>query len=204
MMMRYTQQPLADTRPVSRWRWRQVLAIALAMLGLPAAAASEAAALAAVRDGEAVILMRHAHAAVGADAGSPVDCAADGHLSERGRNQAQAVGKRLREIGIEQALVRSSRACHALETAAALDIGPVEALPALDSIATDRLQAKPRTRTVRAYINDGHPAPLLLVTHEANITRLAGVYPREAEMVIVARPLGTPARVLARIRVESD
>ncbi|MFB8829019.1 hypothetical protein ACE0DR_05770 [Azotobacter sp. CWF10] len=44
-----------------------------------------------------------------------------------------------------------------------------------------------------------HGAPLVLVSHQVNITALSGVYPASGEGLILALPLTVPARVLARI-----
>jgi phosphohistidine phosphatase SixA len=163
-------------------------------------ALADEAAWAALRQG-GVAVMRHALAP---GTGDPPDfdlesCASQRGLSEEGRAQAQRAGDAFRQHGIAAARVLSSRWCRARETAELLALGPVEVLPDLDSFFGDVATAAEQTRDLRAFIARA-PAdrPLILVTHQVNITALTGVVPGSGEVVVLERaPSGF--RVVGRI-----
>lgn len=165
-----------------------VLVCLLWLSALPAATADEAL-WAALRDGGHVALMRHALAPGGGDPeGFRVDdCSTQRNLSDAGREQARATGARFRAHGIERAVVHSSRWCRCLETARLLGLGPVTPFAALDSLFSDRSLEPARSAAVRALIRAHvHAAPpLVLVTHQANITPLSAVYPGSGEIVVL-------------------
>lgn len=171
------------------------------VLLMPAAKAQEEAqALAALRLGEAVALIRHATAP---GTGDPAefrlgDCSTQRNLSEEGRTQARALGERLREAGILEAQVYSSQWCRCLETAELLGLGEVEPLPILNSFFGDRQRGPSQTEALRRLIaeeDDGPPR--ILVTHQVNITELTKVVPRSGELVLVSAE--KPAQVLGRL-----
>ncbi len=168
---------------------------------LPAARADEAL-WAALRGGGHVALMRHALAPGGGDpAGFRVDdCSTQRNLSAAGREQARATGERFRAHGIERAAVHSSRWCRCLETARLLGLGPVTPFAALDSLFSARDQEPARSAAVRALIraHDRSGPPLVLVTHQANITPLSGIHPGSGEMVVL-RVDGDEITVAGRI-----
>ncbi len=147
---------------------------------------------ASLRDGAAVAIMRHALAP---GTGDPADftlgdCTTQRNLSDEGRAQAAAIGARLRAQGIEAARVFSSRWCRCLETARLLGLGEVEPLPPLDSFFRDRARGPAQTEALREFLSR-LPAgpPVVLVSHQVNITALTGVYPQSGEIVLV-RPDG--------------
>ncbi len=136
-----------------------------------------------------VIMLRHAHApGTGDPAGFDL---ADGrtqrNLAERGRAQARELGRRLRAAGLADAQVFTSEWHRCRETAALLALGPVETLPALNSFFArpgerDRLMA-----ALRDWLRTRPPdaAPVVLVTHQVNITALTGHYPAEGSGVVL-------------------
>lgn len=146
----------------------------------------------AIGRGEAVAMIRHALAP---GTGDPTrfridDCSTQRNLSERGRAQAQAIGARFRANGIDRALVRSSQWCRCLETAELLDLGPVEPMPALNSFFGRRDEGPDQTAALRRYLSAREEKrPLVLVTHQVNITALTGVFPASGEIVVI-RPAG--------------
>lgn len=155
----------------------------------PALAADDQAALwQAIRSGEAAALMRHA---IAPGTGDPAtfridDCATQRTLSENGRAQARAIGARFRANGVAAAEVRSSRWCRCLETAELLGLGPVLAMPALNSFFGDREEGPDQTAALRRYLGAwAGERPLVLVTHQVNVTALTGVYPASGEVVVV-------------------
>ena len=173
------------------------------LLALPALAqADEGQLLAALREGRAVALLRHAPApGTGDPAGFRLrDCATQRNLSAEGRAQARATGARLRAAGITRARVYSSQWCRCLETARLLDLGAVTGLPALNSFFGDRARGPQQTAALAAFLRDRPPgAPLILVTHQVNITAFTNGFMRSGEIVLVALPLAAEPEVLGRI-----
>ena len=172
------------------------------LLALPALAhADEAPLLAALREGRAVALMRHAAAPGTGDPASfrLGDCSTQRNLSEEGRAQARATGARLRAAGITRARVYSSQWCRCLETAGLLGLGAVNELPALNSFFGDPAQRAAQTAALSVFLRERPPgAPLILVTHQVNITAFTDAFPRSGEIVLVTLPLGEPPEVLGR------
>jgi phosphohistidine phosphatase SixA len=170
------------------------IAVALAALaGLSAAGAataSEALLWEAIRSGGHVVLLRHALAP---GTGDPTDfrvedCATQRNLSDTGRDQARRIGARLAANGVGEAAVFSSQWCRCLETAKLLGVGPVSELALLNSFFRDYQRAGAQTQRLGAWLAARDlNQPLLLVTHQVNITALTNVYPRSGEMVIVRR-----------------
>lgn len=149
-------------------------------------------------------LMRHARAPGGGDPPGMVleDCATQRNLSDEGRAQARRIGAALRDAGIRPAEIRTSAWCRARETAERLDLGPVAALPALDSFFADRGQEPRRTAELRAYLDAGRTGPTrILVTHQVNITALTGIFPSEGELVVL-RPGPEGYAVAGRARLD--
>lgn len=171
---------------------RFAMAVLLAGLGamlLPAAPAwsMETAGL--------VVLMRHAEAP---GTGDPPgfrqdDCATQRNLSDGGRAQARRIGDQLRQLGIRDARVLSSRWCRCRDTAQLLDFGPVAALPALDSFIGRPEDASEQTTGLRQFLADlpRDGVPVILVTHQVNITALTGIFPASGEAILL-RANGTP------------
>jgi len=176
------------------------LAFMILLVGTLADARADEAAWARLREG-GVALMRHALAP---GTGDPpgfdlANCATQRNLSEEGREQARRIGDGFRAHGIAAARVLSSRWCRARDTAELLRLGSVEHLPALDSFFGDRPSAADQTRALRAFIagpSDGRP--LVLVTHQVNITELTGIFPASGEIVVLARE-ADGIRVVGRI-----
>jgi phosphohistidine phosphatase SixA len=169
---------------------------------LSSSQASEIAAWDALREGRAVLLLRHATApGMGDPANFDLsDCRTQRNLDRRGRAQARRWGQLLRSQGIARPRLLSSRWCRARDTAREMGLGAVEPLPELDSFYEDRLQAAGQTAELVEAVNALMPGTvMLLVSHQVNITALTGVYPASGEGLILARPLKVPAQVLARI-----
>ena len=176
---------------------------------LPFAAAradtGEAALWAALREGGHVALIRHALApGTGDPPGFRVDdCATQRNLSAEGHAQARALGARFRANGIATAAVFSSLWCRALDTARAMALGEVTPFAGLNSFFAGRGDAAAHTRAARALIAErGHgPLPLVLVTHQVNISALSGVFPASGEIVVM-RLDGDTLSLAGRIRTD--
>ncbi|MDZ7752367.1 MAG: histidine phosphatase family protein [Gammaproteobacteria bacterium] len=151
-------------------------------------AAEQSEPLAVLREPGTALLLRHALApGVGDPPGFELDdCSTQRNLSDAGRAQARALGERLRALGVSSARVYSSRWCRCLETARLLDLGPVQALPALDSFFQQRSIAPSRTRAAREFLHALPPGPpVILVTHQVNISALTGRFTDSGAGVLV-------------------
>tara|TARA_R110002110_G_scaffold7770_9_gene39295 strand:+ start:5532 stop:6161 length:630 start_codon:yes stop_codon:yes gene_type:complete len=160
----------------------------------------------AVRTGGAFAMMRHALAPGTGDPQSVVigDCTTQRNLSDAGRAQARRIGAAFRQNGIDAARVYTSEWCRCAETARLLGIGPVESLSALNSFFADRGREAGQTAALVAWLGRDDPArnagtPLVLVTHQVNITALTGVYPRSGEIVVARRAAEGKIEVLGRL-----
>jgi broad specificity phosphatase PhoE len=172
----------------------------LAALLAPAATRAEDAGWELLRQGRAAAIMRHAIAPGGGDPpGFRLGaCETQRNLSDEGRAQARAIGEVFRARGIGAATVLSSGWCRGLETAELLGLGAVAREPSLDSFFGDRALGPGRTEALRALLAAWSGGPLVLVTHQVNITALTGVFPASGETVLVRTQ--AQAEVLTRFR----
>ena len=121
------------------------------------------------------------------------------NLSEEGRQQARKIGKLSKSHGIARADVYSSQWFRCLETAELLDLGEVQSLPVLNSFFQDFSKEAEQTTGVKNWLlQHEFSKPLILVTHQVNITALTGVYPASGEILIVKID-GDSFQVLGRI-----
>ncbi|MEO1206717.1 MAG: histidine phosphatase family protein [Pseudomonadota bacterium] len=168
------------------------LVVGMASSIAPTFANDDAALWDRLRRGEVFVMMRHALApGTGDPANFDVnDCSTQRNLSERGRGQAREIGDLFRANGIGSAQVVSSAWCRCQDTASELKLGPVETLDALNSFFENRDQAGPQTAALEAWLtarraNPTETAPLVLVTHQVNISGLVGSFTRSGEMVFI-------------------
>ncbi|MET4734097.1 broad specificity phosphatase PhoE [Thalassospira sp. MBR-102] len=128
------------------------------------------------------------------------DCSTQRNLDETGRNQARAIGERVREAGIELDVILSSQWCRCLETASLLDLGPVTEEPALNSFFRDSGTKKTQTDQIidrLGALPEG--SKVLLITHQVNITALTGIYPRSGEIILIRVDENNTVEMLARL-----
>ena len=156
----------------------------------------------ALREGKAVLLLRHATApGLGDPPGFVLgNCATQRNLNDAGRLEAQRWGDLLRQKGISRPRVLSSRWCRALETAEQMGLATAEPVPVLDSFFAQSDRKSGQTAALRELVNS-LPAipPVVLITHRVNITALTGVVPRSGEGLILALPIIEPPKVMAKI-----
>lgn len=179
---------------------------ALAATGRIAHAADESALWAELRTGGAFAIMRHALAPGTGDPETVVigDCTTQRNLSEDGRAQSRETGNRFRAYGIPAARVFTSAWCRCEETAELLRIGTVTVLPPLNSFFGTSGRAAPQTAALNAWlVKNVRGAPLVLVTHQVNITALTKVYPRSGEIVVARLDDSGNIRVLGTIYIPS-
>jgi len=180
----------------------EALALAMALLLSGIATRADEALLARLREGGHVALMRHANAP---GTGDPpgldlADCGTQRNLDEEGRAQARRAGEAFRRQGIASARVLSSRWCRARETAELLGLGPVEHLPALDSSFGDSGASLDRTRELGAFIAGLPPdMPVVLVSHQVNITALTGIVPASGEALVLEAKDPGGLKVVGRV-----
>jgi len=130
------------------------------------------------------------------------DCATQRNLSERGRNQARNIGRLLHAKGIHRAQVYSSQWCRCLETATLLNLGPVQELEILNSFFRHFEKRKEQTAALKSWINNKEIRdPLILVTHQVNITAFTDIFPGSGEMVIVRKDGHNQFVVLGKIPI---
>ncbi|WP_430398534.1 histidine phosphatase family protein [Ferrovibrio sp.] len=165
---------------------RLVLLLALTLIAAPASANETA--WRALQQGGQVVVMRHASTVPGT--GDPPnfhlgDCTTQRNLSEAGRAEARSLGEAFRRRAIMISAVLSSEWCRGIETAE-LAFGRVETWPGANSffdIAADR-EGRTMALHQRVAAHRG-PGNLVIVTHQVNITALTGIFPQQAEFVVL-------------------
>lgn len=156
----------------------------------------------ALRDRTAFAIMRHALAPGGGDPpGHRIgDCSTQRNLSAEGRAQARTIGDRFRAAGISDARVLSSQWCRCRDTAAELRLGPVEDLPALNSFFGKSDRSSPQTNALREWLSSAPmDKPLVLVTHQVNISALTRETTSSGEIVVVRRKPDGAIQVLGSL-----
>jgi phosphohistidine phosphatase SixA len=156
-----------------------------------------------IRSGSHVLMIRHAHAP---GSGDPDhfkigDCSTQRNLDDRGRAQAQQIGRWLRAHGITSARIFSSQWCRCRDTAEGLALGPVNELPALNSFFERPQDRAPNLAALRAFLSqqptDG---PLVvLVTHFVTISAISGLGVAAGEGVVLRLQGGGGFEVLGRL-----
>lgn len=144
----------------------------------------------AVREGRALVMMRHA---IAPGFGDPSefelgDCATQRNLSEEGRLQAKSIGDTLRLNGINEATVLTSQWCRCQETAQLLGLGVPEAAPVLNSFFQGRGSRTEQTQSLNESIRRWLPEDdevRVLVTHQVNISALTGQFASSGTMLII-------------------
>ena len=169
-------------------RKHAVLSLIILMLSLPTAASASDLRVSwtELKQGNAVAIMRHALApGIGdPDHFAIDDCTTQRNLSDRGREQAQRIGNLFRQNGISDATVLSSAWCRCLDTARLLELGDVEQVDVLNSFFRNRQLAGQQTKAlIRLVREQAAGTPLILVTHQVNITALTDVFPESGEIV---------------------
>ena len=144
-----------------------------------------------LRDGQHVLLMRHADApGYGDPAGYVIgQCSTQRNLGNYGKKQAKAIGTWLSKQGVEMAQVSSSSWCRCLDTAYLLNKGPVKIEPSLGSFFDDMSLEKKQTKELETLIKNEldkqTKVPIILVTHHVNIQAYTGKVVGVGDMVLV-------------------
>jgi len=161
---------------------RYVFLLLCAALAAPVAADDWAA----LRGPNTHAIMRHALAP---GAGDPANfdvskCETQRNLDARGRAQAERTGAELRAQGITFDRVLSSVWCRSYDTAVLMALGEVERFEPLNSFFRDRGREPTQTAAVKAAMRDAE-GPLMMVTHQVNITALTGEWVESGEIFVI-------------------
>jgi phosphohistidine phosphatase SixA len=147
-----------------------------------------------LREGGKVVLMRHAPVERGAGTGDPLvrdpSCRIEKNLSQQGRRDAEAVGRRFSENKVPVSSVMHSPFCRTTDTAQ-LAFGrasPADYLSLLEVLDPDEAarQTDVLNQVVGSYAGDGN---LVLVTHEPNIRAVSFELMGHLDF-LVAEPMG--------------
>jgi phosphohistidine phosphatase SixA len=177
---------------------RRLLLLSLPTLALARTAAADEAVLAALREGAAAVLLRHAltEPGIGDPSGFRLGaCSTQRQLSAEGRAQAKRIGAWFSARGLRPARVRSSAWCRCLDTAT-LAFGSGATWPALNSFFGDRsVEAGQSAALHEALARIERGRFEVWVTHQVNISAFIGEgVAMGGAWVVRARP-GTPPKV---------
>jgi broad specificity phosphatase PhoE len=154
----------------------------------------------ALRGGGHVLVFRHAITESTTPEGESLrSCALQRNLSARGREQARAMGRAIRALGVPIGDVRASPMCRTRETAE-LAFGRVTndrrlvSHGVIGTVADDDRRTRALRRMVR---QDPGGANTVLVTHTGNIGSALGESLLEGEALVYAN-----GRLVARVKAE--
>ena len=179
-----------------------MLGAGLALASLRSWAAQDADAEALLRKGGVVAAFRHSLAPGTFDQpGFRLgDCSTQRNLSEEGRSQARSMGAWFQQRQLQPGKILSSPWCRCVDTAQ-LAFGRHALWPALNSFFQGQGDSDAQTREVLDTVAALRaPVNWVLVTHQVNISALAGEYPAMGELFVTRPDAATPGRrrVLAR------
>ena len=127
-----------------------------------------------------VLLLRHALAPGGGDpAGFDVnDCSTQRNLNHQGQDQARDIGAQVTALGLKPTQVWSSQWCRSFETAELMDVGEVQALPALNSFFQNRSAGPSQMAQLRAFLTDLDPTggPYVMSSHQVVVSSIANTW----------------------------
>lgn len=160
------------------------IVLILATPGFASHALASPEAIAALKEGGRILLLRHAqtHSGIGDPSNFDIaDCSTQRNLDHRGHAQAERFGKALKAAGVRIERALSSGWCRCLDTATLIlkaadqSAVPVETFEPLNSFFEDREARDRRVReanaAVAAWSGDG---VLLMSTHMVNILGMTG------------------------------
>ena len=189
-----------------------VIIIQIFLICLPAAlpifsAAGEQKqyALADFKAGNHIALVRHALAPGTGDPENFMlgDCSTQRNLSETGRKQAAAIGMQFRAAGITSAEVYTSQWCRCRETAELMGLGKPLELPALNSFFRKYERRDQQNAQLRQWLSGKDLSkPVVLVTHQVNITAFSGVYPESGEIILMRKTASGGFELASRIATD--
>ena len=100
--------------------------------------------------------------------------------------------------------MHSSQWCRCLDTAELLELGPVTEQPLLNSFFGNPQDGRGQTEALRQWLSTrGSGLPLVLVTHQVNVTGLTSIVPRSGELVFVKLDEAGAVAVIGRQSAEA-
>ena len=144
-----------------------------------------------LKDGQHVLLMRHADApGYGDPAGYVIgQCQTQRNLGDYGKKQAKAIGSWLRGQSVSKAQIFSSPWCRCSDTAQLLDLGSVRMEASLgsffDDMSLEKKQTKELEQLIKSELDKQSKLPIILVTHHVNIRAFMGKNVSQGDMVLV-------------------
>ena len=172
------------------WIYSAIAMISLSLSIQGNVTASEISALNTLKSGNHFAIMRHA---IAPGFGDPSNfelrnCTTQRNLSQEGFDQAKRISERFKENGISEARVYTSQWCRCIDTASTLELGVPEELAAMNSFFATPEREAMQTESLKAWlIKQDLTKPLVLVTHQVNMTALTGAYPASGEIFIIER-----------------
>tara|TARA_R110001592_G_scaffold342258_1_gene631960 strand:- start:624 stop:1187 length:564 start_codon:yes stop_codon:yes gene_type:complete len=169
---------------------RFALLVCILVLAAHPLGADSRSPLAVLSGGGHFVMVRHALAPGGGDPKGFTldDCSTQRNLNDVGRAQARRIGETFRAGGIAQARVFTSQWCRCRDTAEGMALGPVVALPILNSYHREPNQKDSQLAELRKWIAEQPlDQPTILITHFTVISGLIGIGPRPGDIVIVRR-----------------
>lgn len=139
-------------------------------------------------------IMRHSLApGTGDPSGFKIDdCKTQRNLSPAGLQQAIKLGERIKKSLGSEVEVLTSQWCRCQDTANALALMKPKVLKQLNSFFRTPGSASQQIKELKTFLTDRFSSiekenkmPLILVTHQVNITKLLDVYPDSGELFIV-------------------
>jgi hypothetical protein len=170
---------------------QKIFILILSFIGLLIAPQVRAALADDLKDGQHVLLMRHADApGYGDPAGYVIgQCQTQRNLGDYGKKQAKAIGSWLRGQSVSKAQIFSSPWCRCSDTAQLLDLGSVRMEASLgsffDDMSLEKKQTKELEQLIKSELDKQSKLPIILVTHHVNIRAFMGKNVSQGDMVLV-------------------
>ena len=151
-----------------------------------------------------IVLFRHATAPGIGDPSSfrLNDCPTQRNLDDKGRAEARKLGEQFRSRDIAVGAVLTSQWCRARETAKLAFGDIVKDEPAFNSsfLAPAEISNAQTAQAREVLARWRGPGALVVMSHQVNITALAGVSPSSAEGVVVRPAADGGLKVLGTIK----
>lgn len=123
------------------------------------------------------------------------------NLNSTGKKQASNIGKLFKKNGINEAKIYSSYWYRCYDTAVLLDLGKVEKFEGLNSFFEEHYDENKAVKKLKTFLKEKKfNKPLVLVTHQVNITNLTNYYPDSGEIVIVKTATDNSFKVIGTIK----
>ena len=161
----------------------------------------------ALKNGTAFVIMRHALAPGTGDPDNfnVAECSTQRNLSDQGRQQARKTGDLFRSNGIADAEVWSSAWCRCRDTARLLGLGIMQTLEPLNSFFRRQGRRDAQTTALKNWLQARTgEKPLVLVTHQVNISALTGVFPQSGELIFVQMGADNSLQVIDRTGIAAQ